>query len=217
MRLSSVLLSAALLLPLPLAAQTTNYTYTGPDFTTLITSGGESQVFTTNDFVSVDFTLSAPLADNLTFADAVTPTSFTFSDVYQTFTNLTASFSNFLFTTNASGAITGWTMYAGTTGSVNDQVYTDNTPTEAVDSGVFDSSYVPYSCPPNTCYNYYTSEGTVGSYVNNPPPQGSWTITTVPEFSSPLYAIISTAALAFGFVVRRRLVPGLHSSTQIAS
>lgn len=188
MRLPGVLLSAALLLPLPLAAQATNYTYNGPGFNVFSAPVGGSQVFTASDFVSVDFTLSAPLQDNLTEQTAIT-TSFTISDGYETFSSLTAASIVFELETNASGVITGWDILAeNANGDSAQTLYVPGD--EGIDTAVYsDTSAVAH------VYNFSRTS-----------PQGTWAVTTVPESSSPLYGLISTAALAFGFVVRRRLV-----------
>lgn len=101
-------LLAALLVPLPASAGTVTYTYTGADFTSV------SGSYTTSDSVSGEFTLPAPLADNLTVLTAITPTSFSFSDGVQTLTQANAS-AGFDVATNSSGSITQWYILIQTT------------------------------------------------------------------------------------------------------
>jgi hypothetical protein len=61
MRIRAVAVLATVLLPLPLLAQTYNYTYTGNDFTVLT---GSPSPFTTSDYLTFTFTFSSPLPDN---------------------------------------------------------------------------------------------------------------------------------------------------------
>ena len=114
MRLRAVLVSVILLLPMPMLADSFTYTYTGNDFTNFNASG-EPQVYTTSDFVSGEFTLSAPLADYS--GGYLDPTSFSFSDGYQTISNINASDPTFYVLTNGEGAIIQWhiTMYMNCT------------------------------------------------------------------------------------------------------
>jgi hypothetical protein len=94
-------------------ADSITYTYTGNDFTSF-SANNEPQVYTTRDFVSVEFTLSAPLAHNLTPIYTFTPVSFSFSDgvdtIDSTSPNLTGA--EFEVETDASGDITAWIVYA---------------------------------------------------------------------------------------------------------
>jgi hypothetical protein len=114
MRLRSLVLSAALLvLPFPLMADTI-YTYTGDPFTNF----SSPSLFTTSDFVSGSFTLSAPLAANLSDY-TITPTSFDFSDGVQTATlaDVEAGDWSIAVSTDANGNITGWVIgFDGTLG-----------------------------------------------------------------------------------------------------
>jgi hypothetical protein len=206
MRLPEVLLSATLLLPLPLAAQAIDYTYTGSDFNNIYASGGESKVFTTSDFVSVDFILSAPLADNLPSHTSITPTSFTITDGYQTFTDLTATFETFEVGTDASGDITAWIIQAGTQlGGHTYYTTTEYSTGFAQDGGEFNLYFDS---------QIHDSEGV----ISGTQPLGTWTSSpvNVPESGSPLYGLISTAALALGFVLRRRLFPSQNICSGIA-
>jgi hypothetical protein len=123
MRLSTFALLAALLPPLPLVADTYTYTYTGNDFS----AGNVSLPYTASDFVTVTFTLSAPLGDNLTYnygsgsgTGIVTPLTWSFSDGVQTDTSADPVGCNgcaypidiaFDFVTNGSGQIVNWQAY----------------------------------------------------------------------------------------------------------
>ena len=102
MRISVLAVLAAFILPLPIMADTTTYTYTGSDFTAV------SGPYTTSDSVTGEFTLSAPLADNLNTLTAITPTSYSFSDGIQTLT--TGIVADFYIETDAIGDITGWSI-----------------------------------------------------------------------------------------------------------
>ena len=87
----------------PLAADVT-YTYTGNDFT-IATSP-----YTHSDSVSGFFTLAAALNDN--FSGAITPTSYSFTDGVQTFTNASPPATvTFEVDTGASGNITEWFVF----------------------------------------------------------------------------------------------------------
>jgi hypothetical protein len=202
MRLGTALLSAAFLLPLPMAAQVTDYTYTGNEFNYFPTSG-EPQVFTGSDFVSVEFTLSAPLADNLTGLNYIYPTSFTVSDGYQTFSSSTPGVTgSFQVDTNANGNITEWFIAASTdVDGVFDQAYTQCTSSQNCDGsqdlGEYDDYQIDY-------YPYYAE----GSVSHDP---GKW---SVPENPSPLYILMSAAALALGFRLRGRLAQSPQPSMQ---
>jgi len=104
MRIQALALLAALTLPLPLLADTITYTYSGNDFTK------NDSPYTTSDTVTGEFTLSAPLADNLgTSMSLVTidPASFSFSDGVDTLSNANATI-RIDIGTNASGAIDEW-------------------------------------------------------------------------------------------------------------
>jgi len=96
------------------------YTYTGNDFQYL--NGTAPLLYTTSDFVTVTFTLSAPLGDNLSGGVAepsnVTPLTWSFSDGVQTDTSADPNAgictgpiqdcTYFDLTTNGSGTIVDW-------------------------------------------------------------------------------------------------------------
>jgi hypothetical protein len=88
--------------PASVQAVPTTYDYTGNPYTQV------SGSYSTNMFVTVMVTLAGPLGAN--FSGTVSPTAFSLSDGVQTLTNLNATGFTFQFTTNASGAITDWSV-----------------------------------------------------------------------------------------------------------
>jgi hypothetical protein len=66
------------------ARANTIYTYTGEDFTDV------SGLYTTSDSVDVTFTMTSPLADNLSYA-ILLPISYVFTDGVDTITNTSPS------------------------------------------------------------------------------------------------------------------------------
>jgi len=181
MRLRAVLVSVILLLPMPMLADSFTYTYTGNDFTNFNASG-EPQVYTTSDFVSGEFTLSAPLADYS--GGYLDPTSFSFSDGYQTISNINASDPTFYVLTNGEGAIIQWhiTMYMN--GSSNyDELGTNGT----IGSGGAD--FGQYS---DNEFNY-ASAG-----INGTGTYGTWSVSTAatPEPAS-LMLVATWSARSF--------------------
>jgi hypothetical protein len=184
MHVRLALLSALLLLPVALRADT--YTYTGNDFTTVTGS------YTTSDKITGSFTIAGTLADST--ATLISPSAFSFSDgLAPAITQATSiHFEDPMsVTTNASGQIIAWdfsfTLYTA-------QYLTTN----FKDGGDQDLAG----------YGTSTAEGG-GSPTT---PQGSWvdsttTTSAVPEPSS--FALMSAALLAFVFVARKRLVAGV--------
>jgi hypothetical protein len=181
MRIRALALLATLLLPLPLLAQTYDYTYTGNDFQ----GDGLSVVppvlpYTTSDFVTVTFTLSAPLGDNLGEGTTIRPLTWSFSDGVQTDTSADpGATSDFTFITNGSGQILDW---------------------DVVDYfGVADNSSIgTYGATPfNVDDGVYSYTGSVsGAEKYNP---GLWTVSesvsSVPEGSSYPLLLLSGACL----------------------
>jgi hypothetical protein len=107
MRLFSLLTATLVLSASTLIAHADSiYTYTGKDFTSA------DGPFTTNDFVSGSLTTTTPLADNLDKA-SITPASFSFNDGVNTITNTNEFEEGILISTNASGAITDWSIIIG--------------------------------------------------------------------------------------------------------
>jgi hypothetical protein len=188
-RLRSLALSTALLiLPIPLFADTV-YTYTGNQFLQA------SAPYTTSESVSGYFDLSSPLAPNLT-EQFFTPAVFSFSDGYDTFTNLTPSFSeeSFWVSTDAAGNPTAWvivlqsgvdylhTSQSGGGGGANG------------DGGIIEVQGADYQYP-------------TGYIIGSP---GTWAVSStdmsaVPEPST--FWFLGTGTLGFlGAVRRRRIV-----------
>ncbi len=101
MSIRKLALLAAVLLPLPLLAETT-YTYTGTPFTAVISP------YTTSDYLSITLNMSAPLADNL-HGIYVTPDSWSITDgIYSDSSADVDSLVEFGFVTDGGGAITEW-------------------------------------------------------------------------------------------------------------
>ncbi len=149
-------------------------TYTGNNFTSV------SGSYTTSDHITGVIELASPLGKNLSLAD-VTPTSFSFSDAHQTFTEATSlSLVNFEFSTDGSGIITGWAITLQM-GSKEDAIDTGNFPVLVADLAGLNSD----------------NAGGVG---NNP---GTWSVRTdsTPE---PLTVSIFGAGLAGAIAMRRR-------------
>lgn len=99
-----ILFVAAVVMSVSLAARAdTTYVYTGNDFTEVFGS------YTTSQYVSGSFTVSAPLGDNLvgSFLD---PLGFSFSDGMLTITesDVFPGLSQFYASTDASGSLVGW-------------------------------------------------------------------------------------------------------------
>ncbi len=87
------------------AGGASTYTYTGNPFTQV------SGVYTTSDFLSGSFTASMPLAANLSNATIVPLiTTFAFSDGVFTWSPANSYVNTAIFSTDASGNITNWTL-----------------------------------------------------------------------------------------------------------
>jgi hypothetical protein len=166
---------AAFVLTLP-AMATSVYTYTGNDFDAFSNAPGP---YTTSDFVTGSFTVSAPLAANLQFSDNnVAPIAYHFTDGVQTFTNnsgLTDVF--FDFATDSKGNIIDWFV------SLSDGPNTNRIAT----SGDIVLTIIDFGAE-------YPSEGQV---MSDP---GKWT--TVPEPGS----LLAVGAGLLGVGLRRRKV-----------
>jgi hypothetical protein len=183
MKLRVLALLPALLLPLPLMANTT-YTYTGNSFNTV------SGPYTTSDSVSGYFTVATPLADNITSFSPFTPLTFSFTDGVQTYTNAsTLSSSSFLVKTDASGDIINWAIAIN--GSPLNFILTEDAPGSygVIDTGIAENDSVD------------------GQISNDP---GTWVESGVPVTPSPVpepgtLALAGTGALGMMGALRRRL------------
>jgi hypothetical protein len=175
---------AALSLAYPASVQAvpTTYQYTGNPFT--VATGP----YSTSDFVTAMVTLAAPLGANMPLTQVI-PTAFTLSDGVQTITNNGPGFvffTSFLFATDASGAISMWsvvveTIHAGTTGAI----VTNNNPTDIHDSGIV----IP--------------EGGPFVFGANERLPGGWSLRTpVPDAGSTL-SLMTLTLMTLGLVARR--------------
>lgn len=206
MRIQIIALVAALALPMPALADTITYTYTGQDFL-YFNANGEPQVFTDSDSVDLALTLSAPLADNLTSLTAITPTSFSFSDGYQTITNLTASSDLFEVETNSVGGIVGWDMDAELyTADGTDIIETISANGYASDTGEADLYPYDYSCGGYyPCVGYDYSEGFI--LPSDGISAGTWSPDPMPPAATPepgSLMLVATGLLGGAAFVRRR-------------
>jgi len=191
MRIRALALLATLLLPLPLLAQTYDYTYTGNDF-----QGDGLYVvppvlpYTTSDFVTVTFTLSAPLGDNLGEGTTIRPLTWSFSDGVQTDTSADLSAdSDFYLDTNGSGTIVDWQVLDTFGVGFSSQIQTIFE-TQLAYSYNYDYGY---NSPRNGA-NLTSGEG---SEIYNP---GVWTVSesgapSVPEGSSLSLMLLSGVCL----------------------
>jgi hypothetical protein len=197
MRIVPLALLAALALPLPMLADTYTYTYTGNALGSLLNLG-EPQVFNANNSVIIAFTLSAPLADNLTGFTTQTnipQISSTASDGYQTFISLNTTVSLFLVDTDATGKITSWNAIVGVVDGSGTQYLDQSYYTPGpywFDQALFDAS------SPN-----------VFARAQNTDDQGKWTVTdnvaagVTPEPSS--FILLGTGMMGVAVSFRRKL------------
>jgi hypothetical protein len=178
--LPKILLAVAafsLAYPASVQAVPTTYQYTGNPFQFA------TAPYTTSDFVTAMVTLASPLPPN--FANFVTPTAFTLSDGVQTITLQTALGFDFVFITDATGAITFWSIEVlrltpmGGLASITTFRMSEGAP-PAADIGI--------------------SGG--GDAINNDTP-GTWArVSGVPDTGSTLLMMMLTL-MAFGLVARR--------------
>jgi len=130
-----LVIPAAFILTIPLMADAT-YTYTGNDFTAVSSPGGG---YTMSDSVTGSFTIASPLGDNLVAGGSgdITPTSYSFTDGVQTFTNASPPNDgvDFQFSTNASGVITKWFVFLEGGGVQDNTIATDTETGSVADHG----------------------------------------------------------------------------------
>jgi PEP-CTERM motif len=209
MRLRSLILSAALLLILPILARAdTMYTYTGNAFNIGVSdsnadpNGPVLAPFTTSDSISGWFTVASPLASNIAYSplNAITVTGYSFSDGIDTFSSAIepASYTQFIIQTDASGAIDQWRIVLQG-GALNTQGEDNNLLTRNI-SGPYGTTTTDngnialYPAGFVEAYNVDTP----GTWTDNAPSPSS-----VPEPSSLI--LLSTGALGLAASLRRRL------------
>jgi hypothetical protein len=180
MKIRAVILSAILLLPLPMLADSvTTYTYTGKSFTFV------EAPYTTSDSITGYMTL-ATLGDN--YVDVqVNVQSYSFSDGLNSYVGAYSQIANV--STDATGALDGWVIQLGSFG---------NGPFCTIEGG--NSPHAPQSG--DEC-----SLSAQGPSANNRD-SGNWTMVTfeTPEPSS--LVLMTTALLASGVAARKRLLQG---------
>ncbi len=98
---TALVTSFILLIGLQSAARAETYTYTGNAFESA------TSPYSTSDFVSGFFTVASPLGDSLPLG-TFTPTSYSFSDGVQTFSNASPPSVTFKVGTDSSGNINAW-------------------------------------------------------------------------------------------------------------
>lgn len=164
-------------------------TYTGNDFTTFFAP------YTATDKVTASITLANPLGDNLNLKDEI-PLAFSLNDGQQTLTDTPPGISfrslSFEFSTDASGAIIGWNVYA-----IPDADRIIQTTDDFI--GTFDTS---------------TLANGADARINDDP--GSWTVMTVAVPAPPLSNLAALGVLGLSFFWRRRrqILDRVRYSTQ---
>jgi hypothetical protein len=199
--LRPILLSALLLLlPAPTFADTV-YTYTGNTFTTFLAEpGAPSNAYNTLNSVSGSFTVSSPLAANLSSYE-FTPTAYSFTDGVNTFDTAPESVVNSFFEvwTDSSGDITAWVinmgneLYGGTGEIATYGEYVTG-------PGVSLEDFGSHWSTPND-----VDTESVGFSLNNP---GVWT-SNAPPLSSAVpepasLTLIATGVFGMASLIRRR-------------
>ncbi|MEM7080404.1 MAG: hypothetical protein AAF513_17435 [Pseudomonadota bacterium] len=116
------------------AAHAVLLTYQGNNFTSVSAQGTPPDLYTTSDSVRVTLDLPTVLGANLTLA-AITPTAFLFEDGVQQIDQSTATSSLFLFSTDAMGAITAWSVLAQVSSSGLNLIVSDSRPSFGGDRG----------------------------------------------------------------------------------
>jgi hypothetical protein len=161
-------------LDVPAANANVILTYTGNDFTSV------TSPYTTSDKVTASITLANPLGDNLNLAP-VTPLAFSFNDGVQTLTQNNAG-ESFAFTTNSTGVITNWDVFAAQQISIAptdfNQIVTSNA---ATPDGIADSA----------------DDLSIFAFASNSDNPGTWTetMTTPPVVPEPSSLVLLGSGL----------------------
>lgn len=214
MRVRTLALFAAFLLPLPMMADTT-YTYTGPDFSAIqTTSGSGTSPYTLSDAISGWLTLSAPLPDDLNqgFLSGTapptytTPTAFSFTDGVNTLDVLISN-DIFLFITDASGNIVGWDLEL-VSSSDQDATYLSGLVVSGGSGGSGNLAITSISQSAGQCdtsSSAYSASGCFESVAYSYP--GTWTTNAdaaTPE--APSFLLFLTGAVGLAGVARRKFL-----------
>lgn len=183
MKIRAIILSAILLLPLPMLADSvTTYTYTGKNFTFV------EAPYTTSDSITGSMTLLT-LGGN--YVDVqVNVQSYSFSDGLNSYVGSYSPIA--VVSTDATGALNGWTIQLGNFGI-------GGVPFCTIEGG--SSPHAPVGG--DVC-----SLSANGPSANSRD-SGSWTMVTseTPEPSS--LVLMTTALLALGVAARKRLLQGV--------
>jgi hypothetical protein len=168
-------LLAIVLVPLPAAADTV-YTYTGNSFTQAFGA------YTTDDFVSGEFTVTAPLAPDMD-SELVTPESFSFTDGVRTLNPQNVQEELFEISTDSARDISVWNILL--VGNATNIITTEDTSNGITDAGIGPDGG--------------------GDFGNNFSHPGTWSGPgmAVPEPSSMM--LLGTGLAGFAGVLRRKV------------
>lgn len=185
------LLLAAVLSPLSALADTFTYSYTGHPFNSFYGS-----VYTTADFVSGEFTLSAPLAPD-TPLTGVTPLSFSFSDGLHTISSINpAAYEAIAIATDGNGNISHWLVDTRLFVGVLEYIGTVSN-----NGSPNPSDYAELAGPSGSGFSVF-------AYAQNQNNPGTWTETTTPTIAATpepgSLMLLATGLAGTGTILRRR-------------